>query len=404
VDLAVGENHLHVEAVNQGGQRASPPWLLSYVSVPARLRIDRLVARKGDGPPIVPTLQEGGRLEFPPLAQGVVRLQGHVVWDTPETRRRHAHAEVIVHVSGFRQLPAFLQPVSDDDRKSVFEADLVLNRDHGNHVQVRLPSVSSEAGNRSNFLVDCRAPERRQRLHLLVVSMQPADERELKDRVYGAFQCRERAGNEFATPAFDPGFLYGPQIGHFAGDVFIYQRLAQIQGRIRDWGRAGVDGSDVVVIYFQGAEAFYPDDHYLQAVAEAVTPNTQAFGISCKKLVDLFAETPGAHLLLLDVARGTSAAAGARPARADTVAGWAQYYSDAFQPMGVLRYAWLGSESVPREQRLTTALRQALAQSRTLVEVDAQLNRLTAALPQSPKLLSYDGYVAPDLKTLLLGR
>ncbi|HEV2947931.1 MAG TPA: hypothetical protein VGX70_11170, partial [Gemmataceae bacterium] len=206
--LHAGPNTLRLEALNKGGVQSSPPLEVNYIYRPVRVAVDNLISVRPGAKesPLKP--QPGGEMAFDPQEEGRLRLRGRVLWDEADDQRLASAKVVRVYVNGFQQLPAVLQKPGDNPRERGFQTNLVLNRDKGNHIELALPDLAKVFNkNQFDFNVDCRKPERSQRLHLLIVSIQDKDPKPLEAQILNAFKGNG-GGTSQAVKAFDPIYSY----------------------------------------------------------------------------------------------------------------------------------------------------------------------------------------------------
>lgn len=396
VELARGLNHLHVEAVNASGRRVTPPLVATYVPPPLRLVLDRLEPVRPTGQAVVPRKQPGGRVAFPDgVAHGRVRLVGRVLWSDAQAAQAQDDLLVRVFVNGFQQVPVRLRHTGGDPLQTPFEAALILSRERANHVSLVVPG--QDAAERTEFDVDCRQPVTGQRLHLFVMSPEKADPDTLKRQILQAIQSIPEA-QRLRSPAFEDVTPYGPLTGAQVRPAYIYNQLYNIKTTI-DVAQVGAPMNDVVMIYYQGGEAVTERGNFFQTHAGA-RGLVKEFGIPCDKLVEFLAETPGAHVLLLDVEREAPPGSPGQRGR-DKIARWLDDYPQAQAHVGVLRHAWLGKGDPPAEARLLTALGKVIPRSARLREVLAHMGTMFGTLRDS-NLLIYT-YVPSDLHDLLVG-
>jgi hypothetical protein len=394
VELAPGANHLRLEAVNASGRRVSPPLVVTYTPPPFRLVIDGLEPFKPAGPAVPPQRLSRGRIAFPEgVENGHVRLHGHILWGDDRAARAQEDVPVRAFVNGFQQMPVRLRPSAGADRlQTPFEASLLLNWEKHNHVS--LVASGQDADDRSEFVVDCRRPVTRQRLHLLVLSPEGQDAGELKAQVLRAVQARAGADG-LKTPAFEDVELYGPLVGSQVRAPYVYGQLFNIKTMI-DLAPEGAPMSDVVMIYYQGGESVNEQGNFFQTHAGRGPGEARETGIPCDKLVEFLAAMPGAHLLLLDVERGRPAGGGR-----DKIVRWQDDYPEAQTHVGVLRYAWRGKAAPPVEARLISTMGKAIPRAARLNQVIRLMGEMIAA-SRNADLVIYK-YVPQDLQELLVG-
>jgi hypothetical protein len=384
VGLKSGFNTLRVEAVNDGGSQSAAV-VVNYVSQPVRLEVLSLAPRGQDGPPITPEVQPGGKLSFLAVPAGRMRLRGRVLWDQAQDERLSKTRIVRIFVNGFQQLPAVLQPAAAGSRERTFQTDLLLNQADDNRVEIALPDLEQDACSCTRFGLACRKPERAQRLHLLLVSSRPVDEKALKAQFLKAFQSHTEPNGEIKTPVFDPVYTYATLTGYYVRPQYVYNQLHRIQATIKKLANAGTPCNDVVVFYYQGGEAVSAQGNVFQT------------SLTCDDLVRFFADTPGAHILMFDVGREGVAAG------KDKVAALDNSYGDIEQHVAVLRYAWLNGPGAQPGTGLLRALGDAMPQAGRLVEITDKV-RKSARGTANPQTLRFDDFLSDDLKNLVLNR
>ncbi len=163
VPLNLGPNPLHAEAVTASGARGSTrePRIVNFHPPPVEVFIDRLVEIKAQGKDVAAKRLPRGKIVFPQVEQGHVRLYGRLKWTNKENAREERHKPVRIFVNGFQQVPVpgRLDPARIDELERSFEADLFLNRKENNQVQVLV------SGQELQFDVqECREPIAKQRL------------------------------------------------------------------------------------------------------------------------------------------------------------------------------------------------------------------------------------------------
>jgi hypothetical protein len=379
IDLPEGISRLRVRAVNEGGQRITePPLVVNYIPPPMRLVIDSLVPdAAGEVQPVPARRQPHGRLSFPEVGTGRAKLRGRILWGDAGGKRRNRNAPLRVYVNGFQQVPAHFRPEAGGPRETPFEATLLLRRKKENHVSLVLPGQDPD-----EFSLDCGAPVTGQRLHLLVLN------------------TRERGRpdpSRFRTHAFADVQVYGPLVGFEVRRLYLFHQLDNIRDRIADLADVQKPLHDVVIVYYRGGEALGEEGNLFETNAGAA----RQFDIKSDQLVKELADTPGAHVLLLDVDReGDKGPARPEDPR-DKIGHWEREYLQARQHVGVLRYAWVGKGAEPGNARLVVALEKALPQAVRLGELVALMGRMVESFQKSPGLLIAE-YIPNDLKDLLV--
>jgi hypothetical protein len=258
--------------------------------------------------------------------------------------------------------------------------------------------------------VPCDKPDKGQRMHLLVLSIREPDGVVLETDMEKALQCQQDKDGVLQAPAFKPVIPYGPLVGYNVRRENLNHQLYTITTNIKRLAQAGSFGNDVVMLYYQGGEALTEDGHFFRTDLTQKGAELKASAIDCQELVDFFADTPGAHVLLLDVDRRKASAQGANAPRSgaerarDRVAQWATYFKEAQAHVVVLRYSWLGAPAVPKDARLIAALQESMPHASRLVQVLESAGQFADNLKKDyPNLLLYDKHPSPDLNELLVG-
>lgn len=390
VDLLSGLNELRVLAKNEDGESETRV-IGSYLEQAVRLAIDRMELK---GPPsqfMVPEIGDNHQPVFPrPLPEGKVWVHGHVEWRVrTDPRLEDKKAEVRILVNGFRQPPVPLQPRSGNSLTRAFQVGIVLNRALSNQVEIELPDFKQVSSNRTRFQLDCLKPESEQRLRVLIVAAGETDENKVRGQVLRALQAKPTSRNGFTSEAFRSGYIYGPLLSEDVTSQRIGTYLHRIRADILADSR-GRPSNDVVLIYYQGGESLTADGRFLWSSNERQPALTRA------DLARFSAWTPGAHIMLLDLARdpATMAAAREQPAL--------QMGDSRF---GVLCFARLATDQAPRDVRLITTLDEAMRQGSRLREVAGQLKTRLEPLSQKyPKLMAYEQHLPEFLGDMVISR
>ena len=399
VPLLPRDNRLLLVAVNAGGER-SEPLTITYVPPPARIVIDQAKPREPGARAIVPTTREGNRIEFDPLPSGRVTIRGRVVWPDEATRKEKNATRAQVWVNGAPQVHVPLSPIPGRPLEAEFEARIQLGLPD-NQVEVKVPELAREAGDRPIFRLACTRPEHHQRLHLLIVGVGEEDETALRDRALQALQGTPQGkSNLFKTPAFTEGRIYGP----LTRDVLKYHLLYQLNVIRNEVSplQTGIEGPiEVVVIYYQGGEWLDQGKSYLRLRTGRGRGKSDV--IAVEELTALFTGTRGAQLFLLDVTRARVIPAGApAPLRA------ASWPAAEDLPIGLLQFTWLNPPGSPpgeppSDARLITAMQEALPGSATVGDVTSQVSRKAERLKNAYPNLSYDQFLSAPVAELIIG-
>jgi WD40 repeat protein len=354
VKLQPGANVLEIVAANEGGETVLKR-TVTYKRPAATLVLDGLEYEHPRERPL--------RLhkETMPVPTGNAWLHGHVAWPDDDPLLRQPDVQVRVWVNDFEQFDTLLE--APKGRARAFRAAIRLNRQKGNHVELQLrPEIPLEEDQRRSFRVDCLEPEKNQRINLMIVAPGRTDQQQERTRVLAAFLARNIQGDQFETPAFLAGRLYG----QFEPDL----TNADVRGTLIEM-RSGIKKTaekinDVVVVYFQGEEAVDANGRrYLMTVKSKRTGRLEGQAIDYDEVRERLSEVPGAKILLLDV----------RPAHAAAVPAPA----NDFPRLGVFRYVWLGG-AVQDKERFIQDLEKSLTHNAFLKDVKAELKTHIAKL------------------------
>ncbi|HUG90281.1 MAG TPA: hypothetical protein VML55_05585 [Planctomycetaceae bacterium] len=288
IDLAAGTNSISVEAVSDGLSVAGPV-ALNVLGAPIELFVERLVPQGDSGGALVPEYRPDGIYFNRPLTTGLATLHGRLVSGggapPPAT-----YQLVRVWVNGFLRIA----PVKD----GAFEVPVVLNLSE-NNVQLEVPYLAVDEANRyrhQQVHVNCRAPEEGQHLHLLVIGADPSTDAE---------RLRQRVETGFHLGRGNQAFVYQPPPRVLAGDRATRHHIRAQLTMLR-WRMARRPGSaasnDVLMIYYEG-RAVERDGEFV--LLDQINWNDPArdpdTAVTSRFLSDYVNDTPGAHLVLLDV-------------------------------------------------------------------------------------------------------
>jgi hypothetical protein len=365
MDLEPKVNRLRVDAINDGGEQRAAV-VVNYLHMPVRLEIERLEARGPEGNPVVQKkVLPDGRLEFAAAPQGRLSLKGKVTWAKENDEQLKKVNLVKVYVNGFLQVPAELKLPEGDSRARTFEADILLNQAQKNRVEIELPGVQQDMSNRREFFVDCQKPERGQQLHLLIVGVGEKNEKKLTERALQALQVQGSAPGKLKTRAFEQVRIYGPLTDYVSPEQ-VFTQLCLMKKTIDLRATAG-SAKDVIMVYYQGEEAVKKDGHFFPTSVSQYDPDLRRSAITCSGLERFFAESLGAKVLLLDVAREADTKAAAGEGK-DQIA---EMPDDSY--VGVMRFLRQGLTNPPDDAHLLPALKEALRKADKLKEVTDQV-------------------------------
>jgi hypothetical protein len=316
------------------------------------------------------------------MSDGRVRLRGHVIWDEQDDARLKETKVVRVFVNGFQQLPAQLEPAAADSRERAFRTDILLNQTAKNRVEIVLPGLAQDAGNRTQFLVNCKNPTRAQRLYVLPVSSRDEDVEDVRA------QFTKTLG-----PSFDEVEVYPPRR---ARRCYVLQQLQTIRYKIERLAKGGLRSNNVVVFYFQGAEAVDAQGNLFQTTTAPSSAKGRQTALTCEDLAEFVGQTPGAHVLLLDVEQQSAMDAN------DKLGKWDDNYIDSH--VAYLRYAWLGPATKPSDISLIQKLQEAVPHATKLQDMADKLTQLASQSGYVPKSLKVDEHVSEEMGDLALNQ
>ena len=248
VALDWGVNELKLEATSDGGASGTTV-RVNVPPQPVQVAIESMQVGPA-APKLEPEL--GGRL--PPLPIGRATINGVVRWSSADDEALSKARFVRVFVNGFQQLPIPLKPAVAKSRLRRFAVPVVLN-DKDNRVEIDLPELKQDAGNRRKFIVPCDQPITGQQLHVLVVAPQEKEEGKLMEGLVRALKAEKIGPNLYRTPAFEAVHVH--MIAKHVQLLEISSRLDRIAEALKERARAG-SPNDLVMIYYQGKDSNGP--------------------------------------------------------------------------------------------------------------------------------------------------
>ena len=286
------------------------------------------------------------------------------------------HSPVQVWVNGFPQVAVGFDR-TDRPLERTFRASLLLSKNR-NEIEVKLLGAPLEIFGDPALLVDCQKPERDFQLHLWVLGVGTMNKAGLRERALAAFKGGDfdESTNQFKTPAFPIGMLYGPDCGELS-DRRIYLTVREIN-RALTIGNKPLN--DVVMIYYQGGEVVLGEKSYLRLRPGSGTSEADIFPLA--ELRELLTNARGAKLFLLDVSHD--------PVKESLSLVRSLEWIEERSPFGVLRFSFRReSPTGVSGINLADALRDAMgSQVVTLGQasdaVDKQLRSIQQRFPNLP--------------------
>jgi WD40 repeat protein len=394
LNLAPGVTWISLEAEDQDTRSETPALVVNYLPPPVRLQLETLESRNGKfgSQPILENAN--GKWTAAAVPNARLWLVGKVIWSEKDSLLTDKQL-VSVFVNGSQQWRGELEPPAAGSLARRFKAEILLNREKGNDIEVELPSLKLADNRRSNFTVDCLRPMDEQWLHVQIISPEEVNEGKLLDQVLKSLQGTNysKESGEFTRAGFERARLYPPLITGVDYDK-LAERLLRIRREVAQRSRDGWP-NDVVLIYFSGGETVDPSGR-LEALTQPASSQTL---ITREQIAEQFADMLGVKVLLLDVTRPRNAAAKSLDAKTEReVARWLETPTRH----AWIRAAWLDTESPPQETRLLTALQEALLKAELLGDVPLQVAQRFRQLAERFPTLQADWYLPQALHGLSL--
>src|SRR5262249_2883662 len=156
----------------------------------------------------------------------------------------------------------------------------------------------------------------------------------------------------------------------------IFNKLEDIRDATEGYAKAYRSGNDVIAIYYEGDEEIGKEAtifHRKLHGSGTTNPESDS-AITCDQLMERLGDTPGAHIVLLDVDRKPPA--GTTESQNDKILHWQDFFSpDLRRHLSVLRYSWAGNPASPR---LLDDLKKILPNAFKFVEIRTGLRPLAA--------------------------
>jgi WD40 repeat protein len=244
VSLEWGLNELKLEVLNDGGARQTS-LKVNVPPQPVQVAIESVQVGPSS-PKIVP----GPDGTLAPLPIGRATVYGVVRWSSFDDEALAKARLVRIFINGFQQLPVALKPAAAGTRMRRFEVPVVLNASD-NKLEVDLPELKQDAGNRRKFIVPCSQPIRGQHLHVLVIAPQEKEDAKLVEGLARGLKAEKIGPNLYRTPVFDAVRFY--VLARHVQLLEISSRLDRIAETLKERARAG-SPNDLVMIYYQGKE------------------------------------------------------------------------------------------------------------------------------------------------------
>ncbi|HYH69164.1 MAG TPA: hypothetical protein VD866_31005, partial [Urbifossiella sp.] len=357
VMLREGVNTFEVTASN-GHTPSEFRFSVSYTPPPVRVVIDE-VAELPPGAAPRPLPRPAGGAAFS-AAGNRVQVKGRVVFSDPAAAARSSGFDVVLYGNDVRHLPAEVDALAPGKNEAPFSALVFLSAktttvrvEVARHRQTD-PVPQQLADTR--VVVETGAPLTEQRLHVLVVAPEEAENRggamarEVIATLNGEFIGSPVGFTEgpFRHKAFASATMYRPLVYSVSRPDLVGQ-LNAVESRVRELAAAGPAGyvNDVVLVYYQGRDLMGRDGvRRVHTTRSLAIPSPAAAEPHAVRL-DALPPTSGVRFTVLNVVTQD----GAPPAQRVTTG-----------PM-LLRYAWQNRESFAE---LLGFYRAAIAANRTV--------------------------------------
>ncbi len=373
VKLTRQRNELRVIASDENLLSGQESGTLALLKPPVTVVIDRLEV-PNQNVILEPQKSESRVVTFArPAPKGRVVLRGRVI--TSDSTMKFKRPYVKCWVNGFLQW-ARANPNPKKPTEWTFAMNLTLNQKKNNRLYLELPEAPKSPFSQTRCLVDCKQPETKQNLHMVLVGINPANRRsidtaKLENQAKEAFSRKGGRAAAFEKTYFHP-------IPIKVDSSRINSKLWDIHCLSKPEAEKGAH--DVVVFYYQGEEVLNSQNEIVLRTQDRVEDNAAFTDEDLKKKLS---EMYGAHLVLLDLSQPKAAAKK-----------W-----ETGQFLGMLRS--VHKEAIPQgDFPLISALEKALPNTKDLDELPGQIMQ---AFPQGQSTPAVDNSVPEDLKRIIVG-
>jgi hypothetical protein len=402
LELTAGRNQVEIVVQNRGGtvrRRLD----LTYVPPPVTMQLASLAAADDSWTVPVRVAGEGGIRVETPVPTGDAVVNGVIRW-LPGYRPHGDDWTVRVWVNGFLRAARIPAP-ADAESQTEFSVPVVLNQTD-NRLRVESPEVAFGAQKFAvpdpdvaalrRVEVRCVAPERRQRLHLVMMGVQILDGQNIASADELQLFANSALQLEAQANAFAQVRRYAPLVGEKAVGRNLRTLMVLVETEIAQQ-RTARRMNDVVMFYYRGREHADPSGQFvLEDFQNFENPIKHPQSVNEQYLAELFEHLPGAHVVFLDVLNGDE--------RRATAAEWPQ-----FPNLGLFRIAWSGQAPEPMPPGpLFSTVHDAVTMS--LDAGDLRLKRLESAFHTQLGDFKPEGrfwvetYVPEDLAQLVVAR
>ena len=370
VKLQLPRNELRVIAMDENARLSESTVTLVPLEPPVQLIVDS-VDVPAEQARMKAIVGNNLQVSFPqPAKSSTVVLNGRIKTDTP---KKMAGVYLKCWVNGFlyRSQAA---PVANNPREWKFRIPVVLTQQK-NRVSLELPEMAESQFSQLRCQIDLAKesiPKPDQRLHLVVVGVDPKnprriDQKTLEQEAKKAFNIQDGSAPNFkeaATYVLPPGAGTG--------------QVAELLDLLDESFEITTDDGEheVVMFYYQGQEVLNRD--------EDIVLTTDDSALTDKALTERLNEMYGAHVVFLDVAQPQKI----------------QKQWETGQFLGMLRAVHDGAMPAKNAFPLMNALRNALPKTQKLNELPNVVEQALPLQQQKPEVV---GQVPEDLKGLIVG-
>jgi hypothetical protein len=228
-----GKNIFDLSAVDDQGESNTDQRTIEYLPPPVEVVIDSLVVPKAAPGQrrVEPTSWRNNLPEFKqPLPDSWVELKGGVRWLNAEAREKYPDPKIEVRVNGTTWSKIKLP--KSNKREDKFSTSFRLST-KSSTLTVRLADAPMDRLSTEGFVVPCDFKELHQKLHLLVISAEDGDVKQLREGIEHAFKLEPIQGSnappvQYKTKAFQEVILYDPLVGSKAKLSLIEGQLSKI--------------------------------------------------------------------------------------------------------------------------------------------------------------------------------
>ena len=297
VKLARMQNQLRVVALDENSRWDEVQITLAPLKPPVTVTVDELLVPASNNLSLKPKETVGSQVIFDQvIPDGHVVLRGRVV--TSDTSTTFERPWVKCWVNGFLNWARAI-PNPEKPTEWEFAVRLNFNKGENNRLHIELPEAPETSLSETQSIVSCKNPKKKQNLRVVVIGIDPGtlralDTKRMEDELRKAFDT-DGENSAFAKVKFYP-------LSSSVRAAEIMKVLNGIHSECQPMAERGEH--DVVVVYYQGAEALNrKNEVILQTQDRATDPAS----LTKEELKEQLSKMFGAHLVFLDVAEPAKA-------------------------------------------------------------------------------------------------